>query len=68
MKKNISIITLSGLLMSPSAFALKVTFEDIEPKSFEEFTKPQKPVAVPQPPKVVGVSPPKAASVPPPKA
>jgi hypothetical protein len=67
MKKNISIITLSGLLIYPSAFALKVTFEDIEPKSFEEFTKPQKPVAVPQPPKVVGVTPTKATAVPTPK-
>lgn len=64
MKKNISIITLSGLLINSSAFALRITADDI----YWPVKGKEEPVAVPQPPKVVRVSPPKAASVPPPKA
>ena len=62
MKNNLSLIILSALLINSSAFALRITLEDIEPKSFEEFKKPQ------TPPKVTVVSPAKVVPVPAQKA
>jgi hypothetical protein len=58
MKKNLSIIALSLLFGSLSqSKVLDITFEDIDPKSFQDFTKPQ------PPPKVLSV-PPKAVPAP----
>lgn len=73
MKKNLSVIALSFLFGSLSQSKnLNITLEDIDPKSFQDFTKPQPPPkalpaapkALPVPPKALAV-PPKAIAVPP---
>jgi hypothetical protein len=60
MKKNISLITLFTLFICSPGFCLKVTFEDIDPKSFEDFKKLEtapKAIRVQQPPAAVTVPP-----------
>ena len=54
MKKKISVITLTFSLSHILAFAERITIENIDPKSFEEFVKPTRPQ---NPPKVEAVIP-----------
>ena len=62
MKKKISVVTLTFSLSHILVFAERITFENIDPKSFEEFVKPKQPqgpskVPVTNPiPKVVPVA------------